>query len=74
MSSPIRRVLSVVSPRFGRPIVCEACGQEFSCGMSLRGCWCASVELSDETRAELKALYKDCLCRECLERLSAAVE
>jgi cysteine-rich CWC protein len=74
MKDQIRRLVGVISPRLAGAAVCEACGNEFSCGVSLRGCWCASVELSDETRAELKTRYRDCLCRECLERLAAAAE
>jgi len=54
-----------------RERVCEACGNEFSCGASLKGCWCSEIEVSEATRAELRSLYRDCLCRECLERISA---
>lgn len=74
MKNQIKRIAGVISPRLAGAVVCEACGNEFSCGASLRGCWCSEIEISDETRAELKALYRDCLCRECLGRLSAATE
>lgn len=74
MNDQIRRLAAAISPRLAGAVACEACGKDFSCGASLRGCWCSEVELSDETRAELKARYRDCLCRECLERLSAAAE
>ena len=56
----------------GRPLTCESCGKEFACGMSLRGCWCAEVQLTDEARAELKKQFRDCLCRECLVKYSAS--
>ncbi|HYX28502.1 MAG TPA: cysteine-rich CWC family protein [Pyrinomonadaceae bacterium] len=49
---------------------CEACGNEFSCGASVFGCWCSEIELTDETRAELRSRYRDCLCRECLASYS----
>ena len=48
---------------------CEACGETFPCEISLgKGCWCAEIKLSDETRKELRAKYRNCLCRTCLER------
>lgn len=48
---------------------CEACGETFACEISLSaGCWCREINLSDETRQELRAKYKGCLCRACLEK------
>jgi len=70
--SKLRKLAAVISPRIAGPSRCEACGAEFSCGASLRGCWCSEIELSEETRAELKSKYRDCLCHECLEKLSAS--
>jgi hypothetical protein len=49
-------------------MVCEACGQTFTCGAALGSCWCSEVELSDSARAELRARYEKCLCRACLEK------
>jgi hypothetical protein len=51
---------------------CEACGEPFTCGAALGACWCAEVELSDSARAELRARYKTCLCRACLEKLAGS--
>ena len=67
----LRNVAGVVLPVLKRPSVCEACGGEFVCGASLAGCWCAEVELSGEARAGLRARYRNCLCRGCLERFAA---
>ena len=53
-----------------QPSICEACGQAFQCGASLKGCWCISVPLSDETRSSLRGKYKNCLCAHCLNNLS----
>ncbi|MGB9180185.1 MAG: cysteine-rich CWC family protein [Pyrinomonadaceae bacterium] len=50
------------------PSVCAACGESFTCGATLNGCWCAEIKLSDETRAELRRNYQGCLCRTCLEK------
>ena len=54
----------------GRDLKCEACGKDFVCAVSLKGCWCAEIELSDETRKEMRSRFKDCLCRDCLEQRS----
>jgi hypothetical protein len=52
--------------------VCEVCGETFACEISLgKGCWCGEIKLSDETRQELRAKYKNCLCRACLENAAA---
>jgi hypothetical protein len=66
----LKNLAGIVLPVLREPSVCEACGGPFICGAKLSGCWCAEIQLSDETRAELKARYNNCLCRECLERLS----
>jgi hypothetical protein len=64
-----KKVLALFSP-FKRPSTCEACGEMFQCGVSLRGCWCVSVRLSNEIRSSLRGKYKNCLCRHCLNNLS----
>jgi hypothetical protein len=52
--------------------VCEACGELFACEISLgTGCWCGQVPLSAETKKQLRAKYKNCLCRDCLEKAAA---
>ncbi|MGH9817802.1 MAG: cysteine-rich CWC family protein, partial [Candidatus Acidiferrales bacterium] len=48
--------------------VCPACGEQFACGATLRGCWCAEVKLSEAARATLRERYSGCLCRDCLQR------
>jgi len=53
-----------------QPSTCEACGGTFQCGASLKGCWCASVPLSDEARTSLRGKYNNCLCPQCLTNLS----
>jgi Cysteine-rich CWC len=51
---------------------CEACGETFACEIALgKGCWCGEIKLSDETRQELRAKYRNCLCRACLEKAAA---
>ena len=53
-------------PVVKRPATCESCGQPFSCELSLAGCWCSEVKLTDAARARLRAEYRGCLCRGCL--------
>lgn len=71
MTSKLRELVVLLTPGLSRKLTCESCGNEFSCGASLTGCWCAEIKLSDEDRAALKKRFRDCLCRACLERLAA---
>ena len=70
MKAELRKLAGLFSERLRQPSVCAACGGEFSCGASLRGCWCSEVKVSDATRAELSSRYRGCLCRDCLERVA----
>jgi hypothetical protein len=44
---------------------CPRCGQAFDCCGGVG--WCAAATLSPARRAELRRLYADCLCPECLQ-------
>jgi cysteine-rich CWC protein len=70
MKSTLTKIGSALSQTLQRQRVCESCGQDFSCGASLRGCWCSEISISDAARTELQGLYRDCLCRECLQKIS----
>jgi hypothetical protein len=52
----------------GAPSTCEACGASFTCGASTSACWCSSVKVSENVRADLQTRYDQCLCPACLER------
>ena len=71
MRTTLNNLAALVSPSSREPSACESCGAEFACGATLAGCWCGEVKLSDETRAELRARFRGCLCRACLERFEA---
>lgn len=64
----LKTALGFISEKYKEPTVCEACGEEFTCGATVMGCWCTELKLTDEARAELKSKYKACLCRKCLEK------
>ena len=72
MKLKLSQIAGLLSTRWREPSTCEACGGPFTCGAKLSGCWCAEIKLSDETRAELKGRYRNCLCRECLEKAAAS--
>ncbi len=67
----LRELTGYIYPQLREPSTCEACGDAFTCGATLKGCWCSEVKLSDTARAELRARYRRCLCRTCLERFAA---
>jgi hypothetical protein len=51
---------------------CAACGELFSCGAPVAGCWCEEVPVAAEILLELRARYADCLCRRCLSAAAIA--
>ncbi|MEZ5425845.1 MAG: cysteine-rich CWC family protein [Pyrinomonadaceae bacterium] len=68
----LRKTLGFISEKYKGPSVCEACGEEFICGATFKGCWCMNIKLTDEIRRDLRTKYKDCLCRKCLEKSASA--
>ena len=72
MKMKLSRLAGLFSTHRREPSTCEACGGPFTCGAKLSGCWCSEIKLSDETRAELRSLYRSCLCRQCLEKLATS--
>ena len=67
----MKKVLGLFSAAYKEPKTCEACGEEFVCGATLKGCWCMKVKLSDEVRDRLKSQFRDCLCGNCLEKFGS---
>lgn len=66
----VRRIVGLFIPNLRHPIRCDSCGDDFICGASLTGCWCAEIKLDGEARAELRKRFRDCLCQKCLEAAS----
>jgi len=73
MPKALKAIAGFVTDRWKTPSVCEACGNNFVCGAKLTGCWCSEVKLTAEDREKLRAQYRNCLCRSCLESLSSSV-
>jgi hypothetical protein len=71
MKATLRELAALVSPSSREPSACESCGGEFTCGATLAGCWCGEIKLSEATRDALRARFRGCLCRTCLERFAA---
>jgi hypothetical protein len=66
----LRKLKELIKPETRAPRECEACGKQFVCGASLKGCWCLHVKLSPEAREELRKHYNHCLCQECLMKFA----
>jgi len=62
----LRKLIELIRPERQAHRLCEACGNPFLCGASLKGCWCFQVKLRPGAREELHGKYKYCLCGECL--------
>jgi len=49
---------------------CAACGARFECHAG--GCWCDTVPLTEQRKAQLLERYVDCLCPACLVSMPAS--
>ena len=58
-------------PILQKPGTCASCGLPFACELTLAGCWCSKVTLTDAARAEVRAKYEGCLCPACLKQYEA---
>ncbi len=67
----LKNALGFISEKYKEPSVCQSCGEEFVCGATLKGCWCMEIELSEKARQNLKTRFRNCLCRNCLEKYTA---
>lgn len=55
-------------------LICESCGEEFSCGANVGKCWCFEVDLEKDTLTKLREEFKKCLCKNCLSDLKLRVK
>lgn len=63
----LKKVAGLILPQYREPTACERCGELFTCGATLSGCWCQEIKLSEAVRSELRSRYERCLCQTCLE-------
>jgi hypothetical protein len=69
----LKNALELNSEKDKSPSVCEACGAEFACGAGTESsCWCFDIKLSEKTGERLKSKFKNCLCKNCLEKFNSA--
>lgn len=66
----LQKLSGLISKKYKESSTCESCGDEFTCGATLKGCWCFSVKISEDSRKELKSKFKNCLCQNCLKKIS----
>ncbi|RNA64667.1 hypothetical protein CR163_005080 [Prosthecochloris sp. ZM_2] len=52
-------------------VVCPRCGKEFECSRSA-DCWCSQLEIPEDVARYLAEHYESCVCRACLEELTAS--
>lgn len=51
--------------------VCECCKSDFSCNaQDIKNCFCYTIQLNEEIQSLISKKYKDCLCEDCLLKLS----
>ena len=65
---PVTMKWGSAGPVITKPGICESCGEPFGCELSLAGCWCSAVRLTEAARAEIRAKYRGCLCPACLKQ------
>ncbi len=66
----LNKASGLISEKYKEFSTCESCGNEFTCGATSKDCWCFNVKISEENRKELKSTFENCLCQNCLEKLS----
>jgi hypothetical protein len=67
----VKKAPGILSEKPKEASRCESCGNDFFCGAVIKGCWCMKIKLSDEARSEIKAKFKNCLCRDCLKKYTS---
>lgn len=50
---------------------CPVCNKTFHCNAAdIINCECYSIKLTDEAKKHIAATYKDCLCKDCLNKIN----
>ena len=67
LMKPVAENLPIDQSKAGT-LTCESCGAEFTCNAGQETCWCFDVKVAPENLDELREKYKQCLCKNCLEK------
>jgi hypothetical protein len=67
-------MLSDITEKTADKLICESCGEEFSCGAGTGKCWCFEIDLSAETLIDLRKDFQNCLCKDCLSAAKLNVQ
>jgi hypothetical protein len=68
----LKKLIHLIDPSSRPNQTCESCNGSFHCGASIKGCWCTTIKLTAEARAEMRQLYNACLCEDCLKGFAAS--
>ncbi|TGK02979.1 hypothetical protein EHQ53_05810 [Leptospira langatensis] len=52
---------------------CPSCSRSFECGVDEKECWCFNVSLDEKALQNIREMYENCLCRECLTRFETNI-
>ncbi|TGL60903.1 cysteine-rich CWC family protein [Leptospira sarikeiensis] len=45
---------------------CTRCSKIFGCGVDEGSCWCFEIKLDSIALNNIREMYTDCLCKDCL--------
>ncbi|TGK39601.1 cysteine-rich CWC family protein [Leptospira andrefontaineae] len=52
---------------------CPQCSSILECGVDQEACWCFDIRLDPEALKNIREMYEDCLCKDCLARFETNV-
>lgn len=51
--------------------ICPRCQKSFTCNANnIALCQCNGIKLTEEVKIKLEKLYSNCLCNECMNKIS----
>ncbi|TGM90743.1 cysteine-rich CWC family protein [Leptospira licerasiae] len=52
---------------------CPQCSNILECGVDKGICWCFDIRLDQDALRNIREMYDDCLCKDCLTRIETNV-
>ncbi|TGK06986.1 hypothetical protein EHO59_02385 [Leptospira semungkisensis] len=52
---------------------CPSCLKSFDCGVDENACWCFHVSLDAKALQNIREMYENCLCKDCLTRFETNI-